>query len=83
MNFFFSDSNDQAATPRKKDLFAVEICVRGNSMKNRTEKKFFQAVYIYIYEGFSSSFFFLFRFRRKGDAVLDEGTNRAKCTLLA
>lgn len=66
MNFFFSDSNDQAATPRKKDLFAIEICVRGNSMKNRTEKKFFQAVYIYIYEGFSSSFFFPFSFSEEG-----------------
>ena len=60
MNFFFSDSNDQAATPRKKDLFAIEICVRGNSMKNRTEKKFFQAVYIYIYMKDSLLLFFFF-----------------------
>lgn len=54
-------------------------------MKNWKEKDFFQAVavYIYIYMMDSLLVFFLFRFQRKGDAVLDEGTIRAKCTLLA
>lgn len=52
-------------------------------MKNWKEKDFFQAVAVYIYMIDSLLVFFLFRFQRKGDAVLDEGTIRAKCTLLA
>lgn len=52
-------------------------------MKNWKEKDFFQAVAVYIYTMDSLLVFFLFRFQRKGDAVLDEGTIRAKCTLLA
>lgn len=78
--------NCPAATPRKKDLFDRNMCTRMGKFNEKSEKDFFRAmaVYIYIYDGFSSCFFFfLFHFRRKGDAVLDEGTNRAKCTLLA
>lgn len=52
-------------------------------MKNWKEKDFFQAVAVYIYMMDFLLVFFLFRFQRKGDAVLDEGTIRAKCTLLA
>lgn len=77
--------NCPAAIPRKKDLFDRNMCTRMGKFNEKSEKDFFRAmaVYIYMMDSLLVFFFFLFHFRRKGDAVLDEGTNRAKCTLLA
>lgn len=78
--------NCPAATSRKKILIRDRnMCTRMEKFDEKLEGKglFPSCGCIYIYMMDSLLVFFLFRFQRKGDAVLDEGTIRAKCTLLA